>query len=177
MEKPAIKKILQISMIVDDLDAYMRRWNDEYGIGPWTILQFNEKTLLRQHIKGKDEPWAMRMATCDALNVQLELIQPLYGESDYMVFLREHGPGLHHIAIEPAGGFPVWAEGLKARGVDHFLLGGREQGAQGQREFEYVDLRADLGTIFETYYDTNGFVPGPAPFAGTYPPSDEQGKE
>jgi hypothetical protein len=29
--------------------------------------------------------------------VELELIQPIEGESIYFDFLREHGPGLHHI--------------------------------------------------------------------------------
>ena len=173
MEKPAIKKILQLSMIVDDLDAYIRRWNDDYGIGPWTILEFTEKTMHELRIQEVPEPWGMRMAMCDALNIQLELIQPLYGETDYMIFLREHGPGLHHMAIEPAGGFEAWCAGLKARGKLHFILGGNELGAKGEREFEYVDLRDELGSVFETYYDTNGFEPGSANFVGTYPPAKE----
>jgi 4-hydroxyphenylpyruvate dioxygenase-like putative hemolysin len=32
-------------------------------------------------------------------NVELELIQPLAGESPFHEFLQEHGEGLHHLAF------------------------------------------------------------------------------
>ena len=173
MAEPAIDRVLQISMVVDDLEAYVKRWNDEYGIGPWTLMEFNEHTLKAQRIEGKAQKWGMKMALCNALNIQLELIQPLYGDTTYMRFLQEHGPGLHHLAIEPAGGFPAWAERLRERGGPGFVLGGNEAGQRGERQFEYVDLRRELGTIFETYYDTGGFQPGTGTAAGTYPPREE----
>ncbi len=69
MKKPAIEKILQISIIVDDLGAYVKRWNDDYGIGPWTLMNFNESTLDKQRIEGKDTKWGIKMALCDALNI------------------------------------------------------------------------------------------------------------
>lgn len=168
-----IEKILQISMVVDDVHAYVRRWNDDYGIGPWTFLHFDENTLDAQRIGGAPGKWGIDMALCDALNVQIELIEPLYGDTTYMKFLKENGPGLHHLAIEPKGGFPAWKDFLAERGKDHFIVGGNEMGAQGQRQFEYVDLRDELGAILETYYDTDGFKPGPRPFAGTYPKETE----
>lgn len=169
MKKPAIDKILQISIILDDLDAYMKRWNDDYGIGPWVRLNFNENTLDEQRIQEQPAKWGIKMALCDALNVQIELIEPVYGDTTYMRFLKEHGPGLHHLAIAPNGGFEAWKEGLRERGKLSFIIGGNEKGAAGEREFEYVDLRDELGVILETYYDTNGFIPGPNPAAGTYP--------
>lgn len=174
MPEPAISRVLQVSIVVDDLEGYVRRWNDTYGIGPWVLMEFNEYTLQAQRIGGKKAPWGMKMALCDALNIQLELIQPTYGETTYMQFLREHGPGLHHLAIEPEGGFPAWEKRMRERGAQPFVLGGNEAGAQGQREFEYVDLRGELGAIFETYYDTGGFQPGAGPLAGTYPPDAQK---
>lgn len=172
MQKPVIKKILQISIVVDNLDSYMKCWNNDYGIGPWTLLNFNENTLDKQRIDGVSGKWGIRMALCDALNVQLELIEPVYGDTTYMQFLKEHGPGLHHLAIEPCGGFEAWKKALTERNKLNFIIGGNEMGAQGEREFEYVDLRDELGAILETYYDTNGFIPGPNPAAGTYPPQE-----
>ncbi|MBE6009037.1 MAG: glyoxalase [Lachnospiraceae bacterium] len=169
MAEPTIKKILQISMVVDDAKRYAKCWNDDYGIGPWTFLHFDETTLDAQRIEGAPAKWGVELALCDALNVQIELIEPLYGDTTYMQFLKEYGPGLHHMAVEPTGGFPAWKEFLQARGKDHFIVGGNEMGAQGQRQFEYVDLRDELGVILETYHDTDGFMPGPVPFDGTYP--------
>ncbi len=86
-----------------------------------------------------------------------------------MQFLKKNGPGLHHLAIAPNGGFEAWAETLKEIGKYEFIVGGNEQGSQGEREFEYVDMTDELGCILETYYDTNGFKPGPKLLAGTYP--------
>lgn len=171
MKKPAINRVLQVCMVVDDLDAYVKHWNNDYGIGPWALFNFNESTLEQQRVEGADGKWGTRMALCNALNIQLELVQPLYGETTHMIFLREHGPGLHHLAIEPSGGFETWVENLKERSKDHFILGGNEKGSHGEREFEYVDLRDELGAILETYNDFNDFQPGPNPVAGTYPPS------
>lgn len=167
--EPKIKKILQICMVVDDVKKYVKKWNDAYGIGPWTFLHFDETTLDEQRIDGAPAKWGIDMALCDALNVQIELIEPLYGDTTYAQFLKEHGPGLHHLAVEPTDGFPAWADFLKERGKDQFVIGGKEMGAQGARQFEYVDLRDDLGAILETYHDTDGFEPGAGPFVGTYP--------
>ena len=173
MKEGAIKKILQISMIVDDLEAYLRRWNDDFGIGPWILMEFNENTVDEQYIHEKPEKWGVKVAVCNSLNVQLEMIQPLYGDIDPMLFLKSHGPGIHHIAVEPTGDFPAWKEKLREMDKLHFLYGGKEAGASGVREFEFVDLQKELGAVMETYYDTGGFVPGPSTFRGYYPPREE----
>jgi hypothetical protein len=46
---------------------------------------------------GKPAHWKMRVGFFQIGNLQWELIQPLEGPNIFTDFLKEHGPGLHHI--------------------------------------------------------------------------------
>jgi methylmalonyl-CoA/ethylmalonyl-CoA epimerase len=39
--KPLFEKVLQIAMVVEDCDEAVKKWADDYGIGPWKIYEFN----------------------------------------------------------------------------------------------------------------------------------------
>ena len=41
MREPLFTETLQVSIVVRDLDAAMRTYVDEYGIGPWDVYEFN----------------------------------------------------------------------------------------------------------------------------------------
>ena len=41
MREPVFTETLQIALVVRDLDATMRTYVHEYGIGPWEIYEFN----------------------------------------------------------------------------------------------------------------------------------------
>jgi hypothetical protein len=43
--KPMVPKIGQISMIVDNALEYAKRYNDDFGIGPWHFLHFDETNM------------------------------------------------------------------------------------------------------------------------------------
>ena len=40
MKKPAFTDTMQIGIVVRDLDATIRRSEEDYGIGPWVVHQF-----------------------------------------------------------------------------------------------------------------------------------------
>ena len=40
MQKPAFTETMQIGIVVRELDAAIRRYEDDYGIGPWGVYQF-----------------------------------------------------------------------------------------------------------------------------------------
>jgi len=162
--KPVFTKVNQICMVVDDIYAYMKRFNDDYGIGPWVVLHFDSSNTTDMILNGQREDFDIRLALCDALNVQLELIQPLSDNSDYANFLRTHGPGLHHLSLEPADGYSKIREFLKERGRNETLIGGMDAGGM---EFAYVDLRPELGFINELFNPPENFVMPPA--EDTYP--------
>ena len=41
--EPVFTETMQIGIVVRDLDATLRRYVDDYGIGPWQILEFTPR--------------------------------------------------------------------------------------------------------------------------------------
>jgi len=98
-EKPIFKGVLQVAVVVKNLDEAMKKYWEEYGIGPWCINTFDPSTVSNMIIHNQRVDYAMRLATTDIGGVQWELIEPLDGKSIYAEFLKEHGEGLHHVAF------------------------------------------------------------------------------
>ena len=90
---------VQIGIVVRDLDATLRRYVDDYGIGPWEIHEFDSRSAkdLREHGQPVERAW--RLAVTMVGGVMWELIEPLDDESVYARFLVEKGEGVHHIAV------------------------------------------------------------------------------
>jgi hypothetical protein len=99
MRDPVFTQTMQVGIVVRDLDATMRKYVDEYGIGPWKIYEFNAGNAngLREYGQPVERSW--RLAVAMVGNVQWELIEPLDDEGIYARFLAEKGGGVHHIAV------------------------------------------------------------------------------
>ena len=93
------RKIYQIAWVTRDLEKAMQAWIDNLGIGPWTVLSFTEQSVKGLKVAGKpvEEPFKFLIAISWIGDMQLEIIQPVYGPTIYEDFLRRKGEGLHHI--------------------------------------------------------------------------------
>jgi methylmalonyl-CoA/ethylmalonyl-CoA epimerase len=93
------RKIHQIAWVTRDLEKSMRAWVDNLQVGPWTVLTFTEKTLKYLDVDAKrvTEPFKFLIGISWIGEIQVELIQPVYGPMIYEAFLQKHGEGLHHI--------------------------------------------------------------------------------
>jgi len=143
--KPVFKKVLQIAMVVKDCDEAVKIWADKYGIGPWSIYEFNPDTVNDMIIRGEKVDYAMRLALCDIGGVQWELIEPKDDKSIYAEFLRDKGEGLHHVAF----GTDNYQETVKFyqdKGLP-ILQGGEWAGLT----YTYLDSQKDLNLIAEIY--------------------------
>jgi glyoxalase/bleomycin resistance protein/dioxygenase superfamily protein len=91
MSKPVFTETMQIGIVVRDLDAAIRRYVNDYGIGPWDVSEFNPGNVkdLREYGKPVKRSW--RLAVAMIGHVQWELIEPLDDESIYARFLAERG--------------------------------------------------------------------------------------
>jgi methylmalonyl-CoA/ethylmalonyl-CoA epimerase len=161
MTKPIFTQALQICVVVDDLDTYMKSYNDDYGIGPWLIYDFNKDTVSNMTIHGKKVDYSMKLALCNFLNVQWELIEPTSDNSIYAEFLKQHGPGLHHIALGTEN-YEETIQKLADKGI-HEIQGG----TWNNLIYSYLDTSKDLGFIAEIYSVPEGFE---FPVEKTYPP-------
>jgi catechol 2,3-dioxygenase-like lactoylglutathione lyase family enzyme len=144
-EKPVFTKVLQIAMVVKDCDASVKKYADDYGIGPWSIYEFNSDTVSDMILHGKPQNYAMRLALANIGDVQWELIQPKDDKSIYAEFLKEHGEGLHHVAFGVED-YDKTMQFYRDKG-QQILQGGTWEGLT----YTYLDSRNDLGIIAEIY--------------------------
>jgi 4-hydroxyphenylpyruvate dioxygenase-like putative hemolysin len=139
MDKPVFSAITQVSMVVDDVDAYVKRY-EEYGIEPWGVMDVGPEYVKDMTSHDERVDYRDRVALCDYFDVQLELIQPLDDLSEYSSFLKENGPGIHHICLD-APDFDESLAFIKKRNGPATLLTGDSTATY----YEYLDLQKDLG--------------------------------
>src|SRR6202023_4107439 len=119
----AVRTPVQIAWVTADLDATERTLTGLLGARKWVrmhAVHFGPDTCT---YPGRPADFRADISLSYAGEMQLELIAPVSGESVYTEYLRDGGPGLHHIAIEADS-----AEDL-AKDVEHPGGGG---GARGQ---------------------------------------------
>jgi methylmalonyl-CoA/ethylmalonyl-CoA epimerase len=162
MREPLFTETLQVSIVVRDLDAAMRTYVREYGIGPWDVYEFNAGTVSDMRHRGEPVAWSWQLAIAQVGQVQWELVEPLDDESIYAQFLADHGPGVHHVGVGVAGYDDTLAE-LAGRGQDVLLSGGYKG-----LTFAYLSTHDDLGAITEIFSGAPGEDQKPD---RTYPPS------
>src|SRR6478752_8239791 len=126
MREPLFTGTLQVSIVVPDLDAAMRTYVEDYGIGPWDVYEFNPGNVAGMHEGGLAAEHSWRLALAQVGDVQWELVEPLEGDSVYARFLAERGPGVHHVGVGVRDYDATIAE-LSGRGHE-VLLGGTYNG-------------------------------------------------
>ena len=163
MREPVFTETMQVSIVVSDLDASLKTFVEDYGIGPWEIYEFNPDTMTEMlGRRGEETSYRFKIAVTMVGSVQWELVQPLEDRGIFADFLREHGPGLHHVAV---GGRP-YAETIAAmEGNGRELLQG---GIYNGVRFAYMTTDDDLGTLTEIFDWPEGHTQEPD---AVYPPA------
>lgn len=155
MREPLFTETLQVAIVVRDLEATLRTYVEEYGIGPWEVYEFDSARVapLGEGEPRSDAAW--RLAVTMVGSVQWELVQPLDDRSIYAEFLASKGEGLHHVAV---GGAPYrdTIDGMRANGR-RVLLGGVYEGAT----FAYLSTDEDLKVLTEIFDWPEGLVQEP----------------
>ncbi len=140
---PLFTGTLQIGIVVRNLDASLRRYVDDYGIGPWEIHEFTPRDANNLQEYGQPVERSWRLAFTMVGSVMWELIEPLDEESVYARFLDEKVEGVHHIAVATPNFYETEAEQLK-RG-NSLVLSGEFSGIK----VAYLPTDRDLGMIIE----------------------------
>ena len=162
MREPAFTETIQIAIVVRDIEATMRTYVHDYGIGPWDIYEFNPDTVQDLREDGEPVERSWRLALSQVGQVQWELIQPLDEESIYARFLAEKGEGVHHIGVAVKSyEDTIAALAEKGRRV---VLGGEYNGLN----FAYLSTDEDLGLITEIFSGAPGAEQKPD---AVYPPA------
>lgn len=145
VREPFFTDTMQIGMVVRDLDAKLRTFINDYGIGPWEIYEFNPGNAKDLQEYGQSVKRSWRLAVTMVGQVMWELIEPLDDKSVYAHFLAEKGEGVHHIAVAT----PSFENAVAAqvnRG-NKLVLNGTFSGAK----VAYLPTDRDLGVIIEIF--------------------------
>ena len=164
--KPFFTRTTQIGIVVKDLKATMKTYVEKYGIGPWEVFKFSKENVADLQIGGKPADYSMVLAMCNIGNTQWELIEQISDNSDYAKFLKEHGEGIHHIAVGPDSKkeFYEFCESNNLKSI----MKGDWLGANGTIfTYDYIDTIDDLKLIAELHAPDENFI-GDAPLY-TYP--------
>ena len=155
--KPAFTGTGQIGIVVRDLDATLRRYVDEYGIGPWQVFEVGPENAPDLCHDGEPIKGATRSAVTMIGSVMWELSQPLDEYGIFARFLREKGEGVHHIAVATPNFDGLIAE--EERRGRTLPLSGSFTGV----EVAYLPTDRDLGVLIEVFKGMPGDGSEPDP--------------
>jgi hypothetical protein len=142
--QPFFDRIQQISLVVKNSRATAQRFWDELGIGPWMFYRLDPANTPEMMLRGTPVEHSFLAAVASVGGVELELIEPLDGESIYAEHLRERGEGLHHIAIHSGDA------GRAIRHLANLGYGELQSGKTlGVGRYSYFDTEKRLGCILE----------------------------
>jgi len=163
MRKPVFTGINQICIVVPDLEAAMKVYVEEYGIGPFAIYELNPSNMNDMVINDEPGSFAMRLGNAKVGDLEIELLQPLDDNSTYAEFLKKHGVGVHHVNVL----FEDFDETMgELRRKGHTIVTGA--GYEGNT-FNYMSTDRDLGVITEVVDVAPGVDHPPV---GYYPPQE-----
>jgi catechol 2,3-dioxygenase-like lactoylglutathione lyase family enzyme len=150
--------VTQLAWVTEDLEATAALLSRSFDVGEWTRLPDIHFDPEHCTFHGRPADFVVHVALAYAGDLQLELIQPVRGDSIYTEFLARSGPGLHHLCFEvddlaaaraaaEADGLPVVQAGSMMGGAMEFAyLDGSAHGVP------YVEL-ARIGPDLRAFFD------------------------
>ena len=142
-----IGKIAQVAFVVRDLEAKMRAFWEDFGIGPWSIYRFEPPRVKDMTYRGKRQDFSMRVAFGMCGDLQIELVQSLRGPNLYEEFLEQCGEGVQHLGIWVPDIAPALQQ-MQALGYE-MVQSGRGYGVHGDGAFAYFATADRLSTLIE----------------------------
>ena len=144
--KVKVKGINQICIDVWDAQKVAENYWNILGIGPWEIYSWEAPLVYDRTYHGKPTWGREKMALAQVGGVQLELMEPVDGDSVHRDFLMEHGEGLHHLNFL-VDDVDATAEILAREGFPS-VQSGRWEPKEEKGAWNYIDIKP-LRTIWE----------------------------
>lgn len=154
------KVVCQVCLVVDDAEAYARRYAQIFGLDMPEPLVTSGFEHTRAMYHGKPTDGAARIYYWRFGEVDFEVLQPLGEGTVWNDWLKLNGPSIHHIAfrVEDADGvarefarfdYPVAQKGF----FEGLLANGSHTGT-----YTYIDTAKSFGTMIELLeeFDSTG---------------------
>lgn len=137
------KKVMQVGLIVEDIEAAVQAWAQVLGVEPPSIVTTDPLEIARTEYQGKPTAAQARLAFFDLGQVALELIQPIGEPSTWNDQLAAHGSSLHHIAFQIKD-MNKHIDDLAGHGLQLIQRGEYTGG-----RYAYLDGQKKFGTVIE----------------------------
>lgn len=171
MEPFDVQGVSHFGVVVDDVMATLKEYNEIFGLEKWTINNWRarEGSLDAPYYRGESVNHEYFTGIVQVGDTGFEIIQPTFGPSAYNRDFRDlWGPGVHHMLLHVTSDAADWArtgEWLDSIGLP--LLMGSDL-RHGVAHFCYFDTHADLGGFTIEAVFRNTAVAPPAPSPTTY---------
>jgi catechol 2,3-dioxygenase-like lactoylglutathione lyase family enzyme len=139
------RAIIQVGIVVADARKAAKEYARLLGLRDWHINQVDTSEGIGLNFRSADGDIPVRatIAWAEIGGIEIELIEPNDDTSPYAVFLRESGPGVHHLMFS-TGDHDADVRSLEASRVPVILAGELQE-----TTFRLFDTRERLGTIME----------------------------
>jgi len=131
---PEIKRIHHLALLVADLEAAIRLWQDTLGVTPSRVSDIPDE--------------AARIAFLPLDGSEIELVQPATSDSGLSRYLEKHGPGMHHVCLE-VDDLQAMLIQLKAKGVQ--LINEQPKIMADGKLYAFIHPRSTQGVLIELY--------------------------
>ena len=143
MESLGSTTLAQVAIVVRDIEEACRRWSALLGQPIPNVITTQPGDEVAMAFRGAPSNAQAKLAFFSLGPVQLELIEPLGGQSTWQEALEQKGEAVHHLAF--------WVEGMQ-KSVD-FLRGQGvpmiQRGDMGEGQYAYFDGEERLGVTLE----------------------------
>jgi catechol 2,3-dioxygenase-like lactoylglutathione lyase family enzyme len=133
----------QLAYVVRDLKAAEAWFQKILGVPSWFRME-NLAFGADCSYRGRPSDYAAHLSIGYLRETQIELIEPIRGESLYTEFLESKGPGLHHVAFDVPD-FPATVAALRESGLELVVQGRVGPGS----EFAYFDCDSAGTSVIE----------------------------
>ena len=126
----------QIAWVTPDLDATEAALTGLLGVRKWVRIPDVHFAPDTCSYHGKPADFVASISLSYLGDMQLELISPVRGENVYSDFLRDCGPGLHHVCMEAES--PGQFDAALAEAAEHGAAAVQQGVMPGGIQFAYV---------------------------------------
>jgi len=110
-------RFAQIGIVVADAARTARRYAELFGVGPWMFLDLTASDVVLHDEPLTGAEGCVRVAMANLGDLEIELLQPLYGPGTHMEFFQRHGEGIHHVSFGMRDNHDAAVTALRGRGV------------------------------------------------------------
>ena len=129
-----IKSIHHIAIVVEDVEASLKFWQEILGLQPKAVSDMPAE--------------AARIAFLPLGESEIELVQPTSPDSGLSRYLENRGPGMHHLCLQ-VDDIAGMLSRLKASGIQ--LINEEPKLGEGGRLYAFIHPRSANGVLVELY--------------------------